>query len=949
MMKRIRILCNAIALVLILCLSIGAQGQVIQKVVTLAGTDGIVNGTGIGAHFFSPWHVVLRDSILLISDQEAGAVRRMSLKTKKVTTLFANQPAISGMALTRSKDSLYFSSNGNILKLYRFSTQTITILDTLVETPIDAMICTRNGNLIFSGGNSHRVGMRTPAGVYSRLAGKMNTSGNVDGIDTVARFNTISAFALSQTEDTLYISDRFNSKIRRLNRVTKTVSTLPFVAALGLFGPRNLALNPKKDSLFVANFSNHTILRYSLKTNTGAIWCGGNTISGYVDGQGTQARFFYPNGLVRTDSGFVVADWVNQRIRLISFGGRVKTIAGMGKIANGTGTNSRFYTPNDIIKHPRKDTVYVSDQFNHVIRSINLKNNNVRTLVGDGVLGNIFGIGEAARLNRPTGMAISQTGDTLYTVEPFTNKIKLILTKTGEVKWLAGSDTAGYVDKLQGKFSRFNQPRDIALKGNLLYVADAQNHKIRTVNVVTTEVKTYAGSTQGFKDSTLLFSRFNRPITLEWVENKLFIGEDAGLRIRVLNPETGLVQNWAGNGSLGNVDGLGSGARFRGILKMNYNPINRLLYVGGYSNEGFFRAVGVDVPNVTTITQTAGYVDGDLADARFTGPSGICLDSARRQMLVADAGNNRIRAVRYFPNTAPKATLDTSITFLEDAGMVNRPGFAQNMTVGTTLGDTLQTYSFSFAQPQDPRISGGQLENNGNLSIQAAPDANGDFYFRIRMKDNGGTVWGGIDSTILSTHIHITPVNDPPVFTTLGNDTAYHLLPRIKTGYITAVSPGPSDEFEQTTQFTISVNKPERFLVQPFIDNGALRFTPKQDSLGPVAAQIRCSDNGGTANGGVDVSGPQNFTIFIWDPTMVKDLKANRLVIYPNPSQGKVNLVNPPSGTTGLRFTNSMGQLVWECTWTEGQTQVELPTFLKGVLVVQTIGYQTRTGRLVIY
>ncbi|HRH34404.1 MAG TPA: beta-propeller fold lactonase family protein, partial [Catalimonadaceae bacterium] len=247
-----------------MCLSIGAQGQVIQKVVTLAGTDGIVNGTGIGAHFFSPWHVVLRDSILLISDQEAGAVRRMSLKTKKVTTLFANQPAISGMALTRSKDSLYFSSNGNILKLYRFSTQTITILDTLVETPIDAMICTRNGNLIFSGGNSHRVGMRTPAGVYSRLAGKMNTSGNVDGIDTVARFNTISAFALSQTEDTLYISDRFNSKIRRLNRVTKTVSTLPFVAALGLFGPRNLALNPKKDSLFVANFSNHTILRYSL-------------------------------------------------------------------------------------------------------------------------------------------------------------------------------------------------------------------------------------------------------------------------------------------------------------------------------------------------------------------------------------------------------------------------------------------------------------------------------------------------------------------------------------------------------------------------------------------------------------------------------------------------------------------------------------------------------------
>lgn len=944
---RIRLL-KHIQIALLLFGFLHAKAQVIQKVSTLAGTDGIVNGTGIGAHFTSPWQIVLRDSILLISDQEAGAIRRMSLKTKKVTTLIEGQPSIAGMALTRSKDSLYFSTNGNILKVYRFSNQTITVLDTLSESPLDAMICTKNGNLIFSGGSSHRVGMRTPAGIYSRLAGKLNTSGNSDGLDTVARFNTISSFALSQTEDTLYISDRFNSKIRRLNRVTKAVSTLPFVVGLGLFGPRHLALNPKKDSLFVSNFSNHTIIRFSLKTNTGAIWCGMNATSGYADGTGTQSRFFYPNGLVRTDSGFAVADWVNQRIRLITFGGRVKTIAGMGKIANGTGTNSRFYTPNDIIKHPSKDTVFVSDQFNHVVRSINLQNNNVRTLVGDGVLGNIFGVGEAARLNRPTGMAISQTGDSLYVVEPFTNKIKLILTKTGEVKWLAGSDTAGYVDKIQGKFSRFNQPRDLALKGNLLFVADAQNHKIRTVNVVTSEVKTYAGSTSGFKDSTLLFSRFNRPITLEWVEDKLFVGEDAGLRIRVINPETGLIQNWAGNGSLGNVDGLGSAARFRGILKMNFNPVNRFLYVGGYANEGFFRIVGVDVPTVATVSQTAGYVDGELGDARFTGPAGICLDAKRNQMLVADAGNNRIRSIRYFPNTAPFATVDTSLTFLEDAGLVFRTGFAQNMSVGSTIADTSQNFSFSFAQPQDPRISSGQLEANGDLSIQSSPNANGNFYFRFRMKDNGGIVWGGIDTTILTTHIHITPVNDPPVFSTLGNDTAYHLLPRIKTGYITSIASGPEDESEQTTQFEIKVDKPQRFIVQPFIDNGALRFTPKPDSLGPVQAQIRCSDNGGVANGGIDTSPFQNFTIFIWDPTMVKDLKTNKLVMYPNPSHGKLNFVNPPIGTNELQFFNPLGQRVWSCTFADGQTQIEVPSNLKGVFVVQTIGGQVRTGRLIL-
>ncbi len=50
------------------------------------------------------------------------------------------------MALTRTGDSLYFSSNDTILKLYKISNQSITILDTLKEGALDAMICLKNGN-----------------------------------------------------------------------------------------------------------------------------------------------------------------------------------------------------------------------------------------------------------------------------------------------------------------------------------------------------------------------------------------------------------------------------------------------------------------------------------------------------------------------------------------------------------------------------------------------------------------------------------------------------------------------------------------------------------------------------------------------------------------------------------------------------------------------------------
>lgn len=922
----------------------------LQKVATLAGSNNVKDSVGVNAFFLAPWCIVGHDSIVYFSDTAAFAIKRMSIKTKKVTTLLSNQKWVTGLALTPTKDSLYFVCQANILKVYKFSNQTVSTLDTLEESPVDALICTKNGSLIFSGGSSHMVRMRSPQGVYSNLAGKFGVSGFVDGRDTVARFFNIGGFALSRTEDTLYISDRFNSKIRRLNRVTKMVSTLNFTGAAGLYGPRYICLNQRKDTLIVANSSNHSILRYAIRTNAGSLWCGATGNPNFADGTAAQSRFYYPIGAVVCDSGYLVCDWVNQRIRLIRKNGQVRTFAGMGKIWNGKGTQSRYYRPHDIIKHPKKDTIYVSDQLNHVIRLIDLRNNESKTLAGDGIAGNTFGIGGAARFTRPMSLAISSTGDSMYVAEPFSNRIKLVLTKTREVKWLAGSDTAGYVDKPNGKFARFNRPSDIALKGNLLYVADAFNHKIRTINVITTEVKTYAGSTSGFKDSTLLLSRFNRPNTLEWVENKLFVGEDVGLRIRVIYPETGLVKVWAGSGALDNLDGYGTAARFRGIFKISYHPVGRLLYVGGYGNEGYLRTVGVDEPIVSTVASVYGYVDGKLSEARFAGPQGLCMDSARKQLLIADDMNNRIRSVKYFPNTKPTAKLDTTISFLEDAGLVIKNGFATNFSVGNTPADTLQTFSFSFAQPQDPRIAGGLLSENGNLQIQAAPDSNGTFPFYFRMKDNGGTEWGGIDSNLLATQIKITPVNDPPVFSILGNDTALHEIPRIKTGFITSVKPGPFDEGNQIIQFSITVDKPEKFLVQPFIDGNALRFTPKPDSLGPVQAQIRCSDNGGTANGGIDISEAQDFTIFIWDPLMVKELQANRLGMYPNPSSGIIHLVNLPAGTKRLRFSNSLGQQVWETEVAENQNQIEIPTHVKGWLFLQTVGgNDLKTGKIVIY
>ncbi|HXG76236.1 MAG TPA: hypothetical protein VNJ53_06675 [Gaiellaceae bacterium] len=45
--------------------------------------------------------------------------------------------------------------------------------------------------------------------------------------------------------------------------------------------------------------------------------------------------------------------------------------------------------------------------------------------------------------------------------------------------------------------------------------------------------------------------------------------------------------------------------------------------------------------------------------------------------------------------------------------------------------------------------------------------------------------------------------------------------------------------------------------------NGTLTYTPKAIALGVATVTVRAVDGGGTANGGVDTSPPQSFTITI--------------------------------------------------------------------------------------
>ncbi|MCA9954809.1 MAG: cadherin-like domain-containing protein, partial [Anaerolineales bacterium] len=156
-----------------------------------------------------------------------------------------------------------------------------------------------------------------------------------------------------------------------------------------------------------------------------------------------------------------------------------------------------------------------------------------------------------------------------------------------------------------------------------------------------------------------------------------------------------------------------------------------------------------------------------------------------------------------------------------------------------------------------------------------AANANGSATVTAVLQDNGGTLNGGVDTSAPHQFtISVTAVNDAPSFTAGAdqhideeNGGAYEIA-----GWASNISAGAANESGQTLTFDVSHDNPALFVVPPAIDatTGNLTFTTISGSgLDLVAnVSVTLSDNGGTANGGVDSSATQQFTISL---TFVND------------------------------------------------------------------------------
>ncbi len=218
-------------------------------------------------------------------------------------------------------------------------------------------------------------------------------------------------------------------------------------------------------------------------------------------------------------------------------------------------------------------------------------------------------------------------------------------------------------------------------------------------------------------------------------------------------------------------------------------------------------------------------------------------------------------------NDAPSFSAGADQTVVEDTGAVTVAGWAGSISTGAA--NETQTLTFSVTNNDNPGLfaSAPAVDpTTGDLTFTPAPDANGTANITLVLSDDGGTANGGSDTSApVSFAINVTPVNDAPGFTAGGNVSVAEDAGPQSVAWASAISAGPADEAGQTLSFTITGNSNAGlFSVLPAVDSsGQLTFTPAANANGSATVTLHLSDNGGTANGGIDTSADVSFDIVV--------------------------------------------------------------------------------------
>jgi trimeric autotransporter adhesin len=308
-----------------------------------------------------------------------------------------------------------------------------------------------SGNLYIADTSDNQIRKVTSAGVISCI---VNTSGNFLGsiLDNISASSAIvynpEGVALDASGN-LYIADTFDARIRKVSASTGNITTIAGTGTVGYSGDGGSATSAKINNYYGVSVA--------------------------------------PNGNI------FIADSGNGSIRKIT-NGIISTVAGKGANGSGgdgaLATSANLNLPGGVFIDS-SNNLYIADSGNNCIRKVTATNGVITTLAGRNLLSGVAATNST--LNDPFCAAYDSVGN-LYVVETANACIRKIDTN-GNISLFAGSGTIGFAgDGGAATNASLNQPHGVAvdLKGNV-FIADTSNLRIRKVDTNGT-ITTYAGN-----------------------------------------------------------------------------------------------------------------------------------------------------------------------------------------------------------------------------------------------------------------------------------------------------------------------------------------------------------------------------------------------------------------------------------------------------------------------
>jgi hypothetical protein len=315
-----------------------------------------------------------------------------------------------------------------------------------------------------------------------------------------------------------------------------------------------------------------------------------------------------------------------------------------------------------MVAFDRKGGYYIADTYNHVIRHVDAAGV-ISTFAGTPKkAGFRDGPASQAMFNAPHSVDVDPEGDVIVG-DPLNDRVRKIDAETGMVTTIAGIGGGGYGgDGGPATQARLHDSK-IALVGPdlAIYVADMGNFRIRRIDPVTGIIDTWAGNgvNADTGDGGDARQASLQPRNIAFApDGDVIVADRAGQRVRRIDWETRIITPFAGRGIVGpgGDGGPALEAELNEVRGLGVDWMGNVYLADSLNNR--IRRVDAQTGIITTVagspTGQQGRKDGAPDVALLSNPRHAIFDAAG-SLYITDTGNSRIRKIANYipPRPAP--------------------------------------------------------------------------------------------------------------------------------------------------------------------------------------------------------------------------------------------------------------------------------------------------------